>query len=402
MLHRIKHHAKRYKHHIAISTLIIILGLWAFFYINSGCGNPTGGGADGGGVSSWQVVGNPGFSSAQADHLSLFIYDGIPYVGYVDFPDNPDIYTGEATVMRFEAGSGKWVPVGDPGFSAGEADNTTLFIASPEGTPYVAYRDGEYGDRATVMKFNGITWEIVGCPGFSEGQANGPSLFVALDGTPYVAYSDYAHSPRITVMKFNSSLDTWEAVGSPGFSLGVATAASLFISSEGTPYVAYSDHSNNDKVTVERYNGSSWVSVGSLNFSEGQALYVSLFIATPECTPYVAYRDNAHGTKITVMKYISSLDTWEVVGTPGFSGQAVWGASLFVDNYTPYVAFKDYDNGIKLTVMKFNGTNWETVGNPGFSSGIPGYISLFVYYGIPYVAYQDTDDNWKVTVVKYE
>lgn len=50
MLHKIKHHAKHYKRHYSIGTLVIILGLSVFFYINSGCGsNPTGGGGGGGG-----------------------------------------------------------------------------------------------------------------------------------------------------------------------------------------------------------------------------------------------------------------------------------------------------------------------------------------------------------------
>jgi len=39
MLHKIIHHSKRYKHHIAISTLVIILGLSTFLYLNSGCGS---------------------------------------------------------------------------------------------------------------------------------------------------------------------------------------------------------------------------------------------------------------------------------------------------------------------------------------------------------------------------
>ena len=63
-----------------------------------------------------------------------------------------------------------WDNVGPAGFSAGQANNPSLAVDN--GTPYVAYRDGILGEKATVMRFNGVSWEAVGAAGFSAGDAN--------------------------------------------------------------------------------------------------------------------------------------------------------------------------------------------------------------------------------------
>ena len=57
-----------------------------------------------------------------------------------------------------------WQTVGAAGFSAGEADYTTLVFNGS--TPYVAYLDAANSYKVTVKKFDGIDWVTVG---FSAG-----------------------------------------------------------------------------------------------------------------------------------------------------------------------------------------------------------------------------------------
>ena len=59
-------------------------------------------------------------------------------------------------MMRFRGSS--WEAVGSAGFSPGSAGSVSL--AFDAGVPHVAFIDGGYGQRATVMRYNGSTWEI--------------------------------------------------------------------------------------------------------------------------------------------------------------------------------------------------------------------------------------------------
>src|SRR5580658_10388266 len=82
-----------------------------------------------------------------------------------------------------------WVNVGNAGFSAGQADGTTIAIGVND-TPYVAYEDWGTGKSASVMKLDGSIWVNVGLPGFSAGNVDNPCIAINGSGTPYVVYQD--------------------------------------------------------------------------------------------------------------------------------------------------------------------------------------------------------------------
>ena len=119
------------------------------------------------------------------------------------------------------AAAADWVTVGSAGFSAGQAQYTSLAIYN--GTPYVAYMDYANSNKATVMKYDALAgnWVTVGSAGFSAGQAAYISLALDGSGTPYVAYWDYANSRKATVMKYDPLAGNWVTVGSAGFSAGM-------------------------------------------------------------------------------------------------------------------------------------------------------------------------------------
>jgi hypothetical protein len=249
---------------------------------------------------NWETVGIEGFSAEKAHFQSLCVYEGTPYVAYKDYANGR-----KATVLKFNGTS--WEAVGSPGISEIEASYTSLFMDN--GTLYVAFKDRANSWYVSVMEFTGNTetdsdgqpndgWEYVGSPGFSAGTVLYTSLYVYND-IPYICYEDGGASGRATVMKYDGS---WQYVGSQGFTPGRAEYPSLHMYN-GTPYVAYREINASTqlhKASVMKYNGTSWEDVGTPGFSSGTADYNSLFVYSG--TPYVAYRDWANLNKVTVMR----------------------------------------------------------------------------------------------------
>lgn len=349
-------------------------------------------------VSQWESIGSARFSEGVASDVAMAVdKNGNPYVVYRDHK-----YESKATVMKY--GGSSWDLVGSAGFSEGEVYDTSIALDS-SGTPYVAYRDntkdsnGNNYQKITVMKYYGSGWEPVGPVRFSDGAVEHVSITFDSGDTPYVAYSDHSNNAGATVMKFNGS--SWESVGSKGFSGGQVYDLSIALDSSGNPYVAYKDFGNSGYATVMKYDGSSWKPVGSEGFSAGGAWSTSIALDSSG-TPYVVYRDEGNSNSATVMKYNGT--DWVAVGDAGFSGDNVYYISIALDRSgTPYVVYSDYGNSQKATVMKYNGSSWEVVGKSGFSDGVAVYTSIVLdKTGSLYVVYRDDwNSERKPTVMKY-
>jgi len=342
----------------------------------------------------WDIVGIKGFSEGEADYVSLFVADSVPYVAYMDWA-----YTNRMSVMKYSGASWEYVG-GSPGFTAGIAYENAIFVTGP--VPYVVYRDFDRANRLTAMKYNQLLpgWEYIDSvsdAGFTSGTAYSPSLYVYGD-EPYVAFRDSARSGKATVMR-NRLLGGWEDLGVPGFSASTASSISLHIDSGGVPYVAYRDWANSYRLTVKKYSGGSWQTVGTQGFSDGGVEYVKIFLYNT--TPYVAYMDVANGNRATVKMFNGS--TWQDVGNAGFTPGTAEYVSLYVYNGFPSVAFRDGASGGRAVVMKFNGAAWGLIGY--ISDAGARYTSLFVdeAEGKPYLAFKDENQgDGEVTVMKYE
>ena len=346
------------------------------------------------GFSVWVPVGNSGFSADQADYTSIAIdsYD-TKYVAYADYA-----HGRKATVMKWDGAN--WVVVGTPGFSAGKIYNSNISLVINSDIPYLAYADDSNGYKVTVMKFNGTSWVSVGSQGFSAGEIDGPSLAFDSSNIPYVAYQDFTKNYKATVMKLNGT--NWVPVGTQGFSDGQAYFTSLVFDSNNNPTVAYSDYSYGYKAVVKKFNGTNWVPVGAPGFSAGATGFLSLK-KSYDNNLYLAYQDGANGNKATVMKFNGT--NWVPVGAPGFSTGATQFTSLAIsyDNDL-YVAYEDSADNHKVIVMKWDGIVWANTNSEtfGFSEGQAYYISLVLdSNNNPYVAFQDFTKNLKATVMKY-
>lgn len=337
--------------------------------------------------AQWSNLGSAGFTSGGVQYLQLDVRTGVPYVAFKDGG------LGErATVMKYSGGS--WSLVGTAGFSEGVARDQSIYVKGDR--VYVAYSDDAHSDKPTVMYYTGSSWAVIGTPGFSY-QASYLSLAMD-DEELYLAFSGFVGGGYKTcVERYNSVTMMWDPIGSPGFSAGDAWYQKLVIE-DGKLYVSYMDLANGNKMTVMTFNGTNWEPVGSEGFTPGAADWSSL--AVDGTTPYVAYRDGANGNKVSVMKFDGS--SWVNVGSAGFSEGEVYSASITIFEGKPIVTYSDLGIDTKTVVKQFDGTNWVNLGMANISEGNASTQTIAQHEGVFYVAYRDFFEAGKASVIQFD
>ena|SRR5581483_9166812 len=231
------------------------------------------------------------------------------------------------------------------------------------------------------------SWKAVGNLDLSPGRADYSQIYISNNGTPYIAFSDYNNNESLSVMSFNGT--AWVTVGGADFVSG-AYFTSLYVYNN-TPYVAFDQ--GGTAIVIMTFNGTSWVSLPSPNFATGFGPSISGYNGTP----YVAYTD-ASGMAM-VMDYTAGA--WATVGNADFSPGGAAYLSLDARSGTPYVGFCDNFNNQTATVMMLNGGTWSLVGSAGFSTQFISNTHLFLDNGTPYFSYTDQVNGLGATVQKF-
>ncbi|MEO0866940.1 MAG: DUF4347 domain-containing protein [Cyanobacteria bacterium J06642_11] len=230
-----------------------------------------------------------------------------------------------------------------------------------------------------------LNWTSVGPELISQDIPNEFDIEVNSQGTPYILYRDGADNEKLTVQRFDGT--SWVNVGVPGFPGGSAFGQLEFDSSD-TPYVFFRDGQNNSRGTVMKFDGINWVYVGQPGFSGGGLKDISMTFFGD--TPYVAYTDRTRESRMTVRMFDGT--DWVVVGDRGFSSGLAEAADVNVDgNGIPYVAYLSESGGTnRVTVQRFTGGQWNVVGTEGFSLGAESYAPdiEFDNNNVPYVVYR--------------
>ncbi len=283
--------------------------------------------------SSWVAVGAVGFSAGGAGFISLaFDSLGRPVVAYEDEANG-----NKATVMRYDGTS--WGALGVEGFSPDSADYLSLAISDND-TMYVAFSNAASGGKATVMGFSGGSWVGAGATDLSVGTAYGTHIaFPTGSTTPYLIFQDGGNSDKATALKFNGS--SWDTVGSAGFTSGAAAFTNItFPNGSTTPYAIFQDGGNSSKTSVRKYDGSSWISVGTAGFSTDVARYTTLAFDSAG-TPYAAFRDQSQANKLAVVSYSivpsAPMVTTQAASSAGESSVTLNGTITDLGTQTPTV-----------------------------------------------------------------
>ncbi|HRO44084.1 MAG TPA: T9SS type A sorting domain-containing protein [Flavipsychrobacter sp.] len=348
----------------------------------------------------WNVVGSTGISAGQASIPSVAI-DKLNRI-YIAYRDAS--YTNKVVVKMWDGNT--WSTLGAAGLSVGMANSLSLCI-DKNNTPYVAYGDQAFGNgKAVVKRYQNNVWDSVGVSGFSSGVVNIGNISVDTTGNVYVLYKDFALSSKLSVQKFNGV--SWSYLGGAGFTSNNIVSYDMGITSGGIPYIFYHDPNSGTYGSVKYFNGISWDYVGNLGFTVGTPASMNVSINSTGVmmiayydallkrrfvkrlnpqhyfsnvgvgfaegrtnsldmaldtsgSPYTVYVDGAHGDKISVRAYINGV--WQYIGSPGFSGTSVKGASILVcPNNDVYVSYIEVAGGDSVIVRKLVNSSWSFVG----------------------------------------
>lgn len=263
--------------------------------------------------------------------------------------------------------------------------------ADTSGIPYVAFADMGNSYVVTVKKLD-FGWVNVGTPGFITGTGNSglfysPGIAIAvnpIDNNPWIALADGDHDNKISVMRFNGT--SWVYVGAPGFTNQVSCGVKIGFTSDGTAYIVYNACFDGGGISVMRYANNSWNYAGPSNFASGN--YFNMVIA-PNDRISVAYQDFNNDQKLTIRSLVSG--SWIVNGTAGISDGEVQNVNITADAANDlYVCYVDYSLNNRLRVKKFMGNVWSDVGAGNVSQFAAGLSDISINrFGIPYVSYVD-------------
>ncbi|MDH3322537.1 MAG: T9SS type A sorting domain-containing protein [Flavobacteriaceae bacterium] len=296
---------------------------------------------------------------------------GKPYVAFQNT---------EGTIVK-KFNDNNWEDVGVDGELVGYTFNNSIAIA-PDGMPYVVYTDEDNGNKLIVKKYDGSQWVKVGDV-VSDKEGFYRCIAIDPSGTPFVLYMDSeepcstVEKKTLTVKKFDGSVwvDTG-LVGYPGWnpcSLTVHYPA-LTISDSGTPFIAFLDSDNANKIAIKKYSNGVWSSVGDAfdtGWSSNHGILHFSLVIDRSGNPYLAYgsfRENLFmlAQPIEVKKFDGT--SWVDLSVEKISEGSGFFSSMVLDRFdTPYVAYLDTNNDLKVTVKRFNGVSWTNVGPPGVS-----------------------------------
>ncbi len=148
--------------------------------------------------------------------------------------------------------------------------------------PYIAFRDTTAGQKATVKRYNGSSWETVGGAGFSNGAASDLTVAIDSNNNPVVAFRDSSSASKVSAMGFDGA--NWNLIGNAGFSPGAIQIPSIDLDSYNRPYVAY--YTGSSSAQVAYFTGSSWQHLADVDSVE-QRMKV---IVDNDDFPIVSYR----------------------------------------------------------------------------------------------------------------
>jgi hypothetical protein len=343
--------------------------------------------------TAWVLVGGAGVSPGSASMPSLVLTaTGDPLVAYGDGANG-----GRTTVLQWNGSA--WAGVGLAGFTT-DASSWQRIGLDPGGVPLIARRDNLNG-VGSFHRWNGSAWvhqatmnmnSLVQCVWNSAGNPViqvSDNAIAAWNGTSWQWQFAVAHSGSFTSVRSlelgpgqlpvvlitetyspvpGATSETylmvmrlvggvWEGYGAGArLDAGGGNYACALSMDGALPVVAFSDGGQGSKLTVKRWDGTTWNGVGPPGLSTGAASSVDILKRTTDLL--VAYSDQSLGGYGTVMRWDGT--SWNALGPPGFTAAASSQHQLFMNGSTLLLLSRE--NG-RLAVRQWIGTSWVALGN---------------------------------------
>lgn len=265
---------------------------------------------------------------------------------------------------------------------------------SDNNVPYIAYNSFVGSKRFhRLMKYDGSKFvELPAAFNTKIDLFHTARIATGLNDTLYLLYSDPDLYNRLTVKKFNGT--SWVTVGPAGFSIFESIIHNDIAIHNGVPYVAFVDYDNNNSgLSVMKFDGTYWQYVGSRRFVTNSERLENINIEIDASgNIYVAAEGSLTTPNVEntyLWKYSGS--SWGQVGNSislKFSTANFGCKFALAPDGTPHFAYNDND---KISVRKYNGSSWVLVGNARFSdSTIRNALNLSIdVSGRLFVTYSD-------------
>lgn len=228
---------------------------------------------------------------------------------------------------------------------------------------------------------------------------------------PYIAYiSERESSDDQKMNLINYDGTSWNRVGGTDFSNFRASSVELKFGATGTPYIIFKEYTDNSEASVMSYENNAWSYVGGEPFSELKTGSNTVAITSDNKVYgfFVSDDRNADGRRNVFGKAYTS-GAWTDLAISGREGISLVVKTKVVDN-TIYLAVLDYGEGQAISVYKYENNAWTTLADKMKESE----DNTIYYYNVEidvdqdgnvYVAYAENngpDTDYQLRVKKYQ
>lgn len=270
--------------------------------------------------------------------------------------------------------SQSWVELSESTSLTGTSPSTSATYHtlgySPSGVNYFLFSDQDKGYKATLIKYNGTTWDTVGMRGFSTYAISEPSIAIVHDTLIYVTFQENSIQTDVTVMKYSAATNTWTYVGVSGFVAASSFYPELILDQGGTLNLIYSDGAQAGKATHKRYTGGTTWNDEAVGFTYDRADNIQVK-ETSLGEFWLVYRDQSGLVSSYYYDFVNPWDYRLAAYNSVVSAKTYFDLELVFD--IPYVALQV---GSNIYFQKYDAPNGTWNSFAPIISGSNGYPQL--------------------------